>query len=184
MSQNLNNFYILVDTEKKIVIDKIQKLPQNWKNISGLPGLSEKELCDLKWAGYYNFGWINIRSKQIKKYSSSQENLELNINEFKSLITQLRKEKQSEVINYQGAKIKSDTNTLYSLFLVQHKEKVNYKCINGYYTFTSCEIKELYDIIETNMQKWFDWEMNVYSQIDECQSISDFINVNYDFKVF
>jgi hypothetical protein len=181
MNQNLNNFYILVDTEKKIVIDKIQKLPQNWKNIAGLPGLSDEELRDLKWAGHSNLGWINIHSEEIKQYSSSQENLELNKNEFKSLITQLRKEKQSEVIEYQGAKLKSDTNTLYSLFLLHKKKEVNYKCINGYYTFTSPQICELYDIIDTNMQKWFDWEMNVYAQIDVCKNISDFLNVNYDF---
>jgi hypothetical protein len=179
--KNLNNFYILVDTEKKIVIDKIQKLPQNWKNIAGLPGLSDEELHDLTWAGYSNLGWINIRSKEIKEYSSSQENLELNKNEFKSLITQLRKEKQSESIEYQGAKVKSNITTLYSLFLLQHKEKINYKCINGYHTFSSLQIKELYAIIESNIQKWFDWEMNVYSQIDKCQSISDFVTVNYDF---
>jgi len=181
MNQNLNNFYILVDTEKKIIIDKIQQLPQNWKNIAGLPGLSDEELRDLKWAGHSNLGWINIHSEKIKQYSSSQENLELNKNEFKSLITQLRKEKQSESIEYQGAKLKSGTNTLYSLFLLHKKKEVNYKCINGYHTFTSPQICELYDIIDTNMQKWFDWEMNVYSQIDACLSISDFLNVNYDF---
>jgi hypothetical protein len=179
MNQNLNNFYILVDTEKKIVIDKIQKLPQNWKNIAGLPGLSDEELRDLKWAGHSNLGWINIHSEEIKQYSSSQENLELNKNEFKSLITQLRKEKQSETIEYQGAKLKSDTNTLYSLFLLHKKKEVNYKCINGYHTFTSSQICKLYDIIDTNMQKWFDWEMNVYSQIDVCKNISDFLNVNF-----
>jgi hypothetical protein len=181
MNQNLNNFYILVDTEKKIVIDKIQKLSQNWKNIAGLPGLSDEELRDLKWAGHSNLGWINIRSKEIKEYSSSQENLELNKNEFKSLITQLRKEKQSETIEYQGAKLKSDTNTLYSLFLLHKKKEVNYKCIDGYHTFTSSQICELYDIIDTNIQKWFDWEMNVYSQIDVCKNISDFLNVNFSF---
>jgi len=179
--KKIDDFYILVDTEKKLVIDKIQKLPQNWKNIAGLPGLSDEQLRDLKWAGYSNLGWINIRSKEIKEDSSSQENLELNKNEFKSLITQFRKEKQSESIEYQGAKLKSDTTTLYSLFLLRHKEKVNYKCINGYYVFTSLQINELYGIMESNIEKWFDWEMSVYSQIDACQSVFDFLNVNYDF---
>lgn len=181
MTQNLNNFYVLVDTESKIVTDKIQKLPENWCNIAGLPGLSDEELCDLKWAGHHNLGWINIKSQDLKNYSSSQENLDLNKNAFKDLISNIRKEKHSESIEYQGARLKSDIKTLYSLFLFQTKEKVNYKCINGYYTFTQNQIKNLYDIIDTNIQKWFDWEMNVYSQIDSCQSISDFLNVNYDF---
>ena len=179
--KNLSEFYVLVDTRDKIVIDKIQKLPQSWKNISGLPGLSDEELRDLTWAGWSNLAWINIKSEELKNFTSSKENLELNKNSFKSLISEIRKKQQSNTIEYQGAKIKSNTKTLYSLFLLHKKKEVNYKCINGYHTFTSPQICELYDIIDTNMQKWFDWEMNVYSQIDECLSISDFLNVNYDF---
>jgi hypothetical protein len=65
---HLTNFYVLVDTETKQIINKIQKLPENWKNIAGLPGLSDEELCDLKWAGQHNYGWINIHSEKIKEY--------------------------------------------------------------------------------------------------------------------
>ena len=179
--KNLSEFYVLVDTRDKIVIDKIQKLPQSWKNISGLPGLSDEELRDLTWAGWSNLAWINIKSEELRNFTSLKENLELNKNSFKSLISEIRKKQQSNTIEYQGAKLKSDTNTLYSLFLLKDKPSVNFKCINGYYTFTSPQICELYDRMESNMQEWFDWEMNVYSQIDSCQSISDFLNVNYDF---
>lgn len=178
---NLNKFYVLVDTELKIVIDKIQKLPNNWKNISGLPGLTDEELCDLKWAGHHNLGWINIHSDLIKEYKSNSENLELNKNIFKKLIEEVRKEKQENPIYYEGAKIVPNTKTLYSLFLLRDKPLVNFKCINGYYTFTSCQIKELYDIIDSHIQKYFNDEMNIYKQIDNCQCISDFFNVNYDF---
>lgn len=181
MTQNLYKFYVLVDTEKKIVIDKIQTLSLNWCNIAGLSGLSDEELKDLKWAGHDNKGWINIHSKEIKNYSSSLENLELNKNTFKDLISNIRKENQSNVVIYQGAKLKSNTKTLYSLFYLREKDSVNFKCINGYYTFTQEQIKELYVIMESNMQKWFDWEMNIFSQIDSCKSVADFLNVNYDF---
>jgi hypothetical protein len=181
MTQNLSNFYVLVDTRDKIIINKIQKLPENWKNIAGLPGLSDDKLCDLTWAGWDNLGWINIHSEKIKDYGYSLENLELNKNAFKVLISEIRKEQQLNTIEYQGAKIKSNTKTLFSLFILQGKQKVNFKCINGYYTFTSEQLKELYDIMESQIQQWFDWEMEVYSQIDSCQDVSDFLNVNYDF---
>ena len=62
----LTDLYILVDTEKKEIIDKFQKLPKNWKNISGLDKLSNEKLEDLKWAGHHNLGWINIFSPKIK----------------------------------------------------------------------------------------------------------------------
>lgn len=177
---NLNNFYVLVDTETKLVIDKIQKLPENWRNIAGLPGLTDEELCDLNWAGQTNVGWINIHSELIKEYKSSKENLDLNKNTFKSLITTLRKEKQDTPIYYEGARIKPDTQTLYALFALREKSSVNFKCINGYHTFNSEQIKELYDIIDSNIQKYFDLEMSIYQQIDVCKSISDFFNVKYD----
>jgi hypothetical protein len=175
------DFYVLVDTEQKIVIDKIQKLPENWCNIAGLSGLEDEKLKNLKWAGQDHKGWINLKSPEIVNYSTSPENLELNKNTFKYLISNIRKEKQSETIEYKGAKLKSNTNTLYSLSLLRTKEKVNFKCINGYFTFISFEINELYDIMESHIQKWFDWEMNIYSQIDKCENLCDFLNINYDF---
>lgn len=178
---NLNNFYVLVDTHKKIVIDKIQKLPENWRNISGLPGLSDEELCNLKWAGHDYLGWINIHSEKIKEYTSSPENLELNKNTFKNLITELRKEKQKNPIHYQNARIKPDTQTLYALFVLKEKSSVNFKCLNGYHTFNSNQIEELCDIINNNVQKYFNLEMDIYRQVDACECISDFFNVNYDF---
>ena len=178
---NLTNFYVLVDTETKEIIDKIQKLPQNWKNIAGLSALSDEELCDLKWAGQHNFGWINIHSEKIKEYTSSTENLELNKNIFKQLISELRKDKQLESIEYHGAKLKLNIQTWNSLSLLKTKEKVNYKCINGYFTFTSLQLVEICDIIEQHIENLFNLEMEIFQQIDNCQSISDFFNVVYDF---
>ena len=68
--------YVLVDTEKKLIIDKIQELPEYWKNISGLPGLSDEELEDLSWAGHFNLGWININSAKIDEYELTQRTLD------------------------------------------------------------------------------------------------------------
>lgn len=177
----LNNFYVLVDTHKKIVIGNIQKLPENWQNIAGLPGLSDEQLSDLEWAGHEHLGWINIHSERIKYYTSSPENLELNKNTFKRLVTEIRKEKQESPIYYQNAKLKVDNQTLYALFVLREKFIVNFKCLNGYHTFNSEQIKELYGIIDSNVQRYFDIEANIYRQIDACQCISDFFNVNYDF---
>jgi len=179
---NLNNFYVLVDTKTKNVIDKIQKLPENWSNISGLPSLSDEKLCNLEWAGHHDVGWINISSELIKEYTSSEENLELNKNTFKLLVSNIRKEKQEEPIEYCGAKIKANSETRYSLYVLREKGNVNYKCINGYFTFTSLQIEEIYSLMEEYIQNFFDTEMKIYIQIDKCQSISDFFHVDYTFK--
>jgi hypothetical protein len=176
---NLTNFYVLVDTKVKQIINKIQTLPENWQNIAGLSNLSDEELCDLKWAGHHNIGWVNINSEKIKEYQSSPENLELNKNEFKLLISKLIKEKKSKPIEYYGAKLKVDHQTWSSLFILKDNDKVDYKCVDGYHTFTSSQIAEIYDIINENIQKYFNIEMEIYNQIDTCQSVVDFFNVKY-----
>ena len=177
----LNNFYVLVDTESKQVIDKIQKLPENWKNISGLSRLSDEELCDLKWAGHHNLGWVNIHSERIKEYFSSQENFELNKNIFKLLITNIRKEEELEPIEYKGAKIKADLKSELSLFLLKENNQVNFKCINGYHTFNSQEISEILDSIQSRRQYLFNREKEIYENIDKCISIENFVDIKYDF---
>lgn len=176
---NLNDFHVLVDLEKKLFIDKIQVLPENWNNISGLKNLKSEKLEDLSWSGNVNLGWINIRSEKLKEYKSTKENLELNKNTFKELISKFKKEKISKSIEYRGIKFPTDEKTRYSLFIKKfsNEEKINFKSFNKYYTLTKDQINEIYDIMEKHIQKYFDWEMNVYSQIDQCNSLIDFLNI-------
>ena len=175
----LNDFYVLVDIEKKKIIDKIQKLPETWKNISGLSKLSDEELCDLKWAGQTNLGWISLKSNLIQEYYSDSENLELNKNTLKTFISEIRKDRQSEPINYKGIRISTDEKTRYSLIIkkLYSVDEVNYKFFNKYYTFTKEQIIEICDMIEKHIQDCFDWEMKIYQQIESCQKISDFLNI-------
>ena len=177
---NLNDFYVLIDTEKREIIDKFQKLPTNWKNISGLSGLSDEKLEDLKWAGHHNLGWINLNSPKIENLKVSSENLELNKNTLKVLISEKTKEKQNIPINYKGAKIKTDLKTRYILFnkKQQKKEKINFKCINGYYTFTYEEMVEILDLIENQIENYFDEEMKIYQKIDNCKTIKELSKIN------
>jgi len=180
---NLNELYVLVDNEKNIIIDKVQELPDNWNNISGLKCLSEDKIKNLDWSGNKNLGWINIKTDDIKKYSLSKETLELNKNQLKSLVSKIRKEKQFEYINYNGAQIKPDLNTGHSLlFLINSDiENVNFKCLNGYFSFNQDQLKDILNKINNHTQKYFDIEKNIFDQIDQCDSVQDFVNINYDF---
>jgi hypothetical protein len=176
----LNKYYVLVDTRQKLVIDKIQKLPENWKNIAGLPGLTDEQISDLKWAGYEDYGWIRLNSPSLNGYQSSPENLELNKNTFKKLISNFKKQKILDGIEYQGIKFTADEKTRYSLFIkkLSNQDTVNYKSFNKYYTLTKEQIIEICDIIELYVQKCFDWEMKVSIQIENCNTLTDFLNVN------
>lgn len=177
----LNNFYVLVDIEKNEVINKIQELPENWKNICGLKNLSDNELKDLNWAGHYNIGWINIKSKDIENFECSKENLILNKNELKFLISKIRKQKQEEPVRYKSSIIKTSIKARYSLEILKNKKQINFKCINGYFTFSSFDIIQICDMIDEQTQKYFNMEKEIYEQIDNCSSLSNFFNINYDF---
>lgn len=181
---NLNDLYVLVDIEKKLIIDKVQELPENWNNISGLKYLSEDKIKNLDWSGNKNLGWINIKSNDIKKYSFSKETLELNKNYFKSIISKIRKEKQLDPIRYNEALIQTDLKTRCALLLLINlglDKDINFKCLNGYFSFNLTQLKDILNAINNHIQKYFDIEKTIFDQIDKCDSVQDFINVNYIF---
>ena len=181
---NLNELYVLVDNEKNIIIDKVQELPEDWNNISGLKSIPKYKLKNLDWSGNKNLGLINIKSNYIKKYSLSKETLELNKNQLKSLISKARKEKQSEHIRYNQAEIKTDLKTRQSLLLLINSDienDINFKCLNGYFSFDQEQLEDILDKINSHIQKYFDIEKNIFDQIDKCDTIQDFVNINCDF---
>lgn len=181
---NLSDFYVLVDNEKSIIIDKIQELPENWNNISGLKYLSYDKIKDLDWSGNNNLGWIKIKSNDIKKYSSSKETLTLNKNHLKNLVSKIRKEKQFQYIRYNEAEFKTDIKTRYSLLLLINSnlgDNINFKCLNGYFSFNQDQLKDILNKINAHIQEYFDIEKNIFDQIDQCDSVQDFMNINYDF---
>jgi DNA-binding transcriptional regulator YhcF (GntR family) len=115
----------------------------------------------------------------LNDYHSSSENLELNKNTFKKLVSNFKKEKILDGIEYQGIKFTADEKTRYSLFIkkLSNLDTVNYKSFNKYYTLTKEQIIEICDMIEERIQDCFDWEMKIYQQIESCKKITDFLNI-------
>ena len=176
----MNNFYILVDTKLKITLEYITELPQNWRNIAGLPGLSDEEISDLTWAGWDNVGWINIKSETIKEYKSPPENLELNKNTLKSLISNIFEKKLEEYIDYNGKKISPDFKTHYILSLGRFKDYINLKCTYSYYTLTPFECEEICNLIETHIHNYSEKEMKLFLQIESAKDLSDLSYIDWN----
>ena len=183
----MKNFYVLVDPQNKIVLDKIQELPENWRNIAGLPGLSDEELCDLKWAGWDNLGWINIRSPKIFDYESSPENLEMNKLNFKFLVTEKVNQKKESLLYYKQIHIPTDLETRLELLILKERSTQNpektfiLKIRFQYHELSADDIINISNLIEDHNESCNLWEKEVYYQIESCQSIADFSKVNYDF---
>lgn len=183
----MKNFYVLVDPKSKIVLDRVQELPENWRNISGLPGLSDEELRDLTWAGWENLGWINISSSEIFEYESNPDNLEMNKLNFKTLVTEKVNQQKESLLEYNRIQIPTDSETRLELLILKERAKeipektfilkIRFK----YHEFSAEDIHNISKLIEDHNESCNQWEMEVYSQIDSCQSIADFSKVNYDF---
>lgn len=184
-----DKLYVLVDLNEKLILGKIEKLPENWRNIAGLYNLSEEKLSDLGWSGNEGCGWIEINSPKIKDYECSSENLRLQKRTFKELVSKIRKEKEGKFISYKGVRINPNEKTRYSLFVKRVLAKENpertfsFKFLDGYTTLNSSQIIELCDIMEEHIQKCFDREREIYEKIEACEKISDFFEVNYDFEI-
>ncbi len=184
---NINDFYILVDRKKKIIINKIQKLPEYWNNISGLSNLSDEELSDLSWSGNSDLGFIRINSEELEEYSSNEENLKLNKFEIKKLVSESKSYKKNEYVIFDGVKVPVDDTTRYAILIKKLQSlkdeslTFNFKCFGEYFTFTALQMIELSDIIEEYVQSLYDKEMQIFNQIDSCEKVSDFVNIDYDF---
>ena len=181
-----NDPYVLVDTKQKLVIDRIQQLPECWRNISGLPGYSDEELRDLTWAGWDSLGWINVRTGNLNDFISTPENFEMNKNQLKYCISEKRKEKELNFLTYRGIQIEPSQELKINLFfLLKQVEKntdelYDIKFSNKYHKLLGEEILELCDIMIDNTIKWNNWESAIYNQIDSCQTLSELSNINYD----
>lgn len=180
---NLNKFYVLVDTEKKIIIDKIQELPEYWNNISNLSALSNEELENLDWSGNKNLGWMNITSQKLKFYEIQEDTLTLNKNAFKELISKERKIKQDCEIFYKNISFTCNQKTILFLSLKKYSNNkiFNYKSNENYYQINIDEINEIYTIMNEHIQKCFDWEKKITDQLEKITKVTEFAHINYDF---
>jgi len=183
---NLNDYYILVDTKNTIVSGSLQLLPENWNNIHGLTGLSDQELSNLDWSGNDGVGWINMCSDELKNYNSSDDNLESNKLSLKRIITNERKDEILRPIIYEDITVTPDktTYTILSckkILAISNPDLViNFKFGDRYKTINADQIHEICAIIENKLQSSFDAEMKIYQQIETCNHLTEFKNINYN----
>lgn len=182
-----NDFYVLVDTNSKQIVSKLEPLPEYWKNIAGLTNFSEEELKDLSWSGNVGLGWIKTTSELLNEYNSSVENLDLNKNHFKQIISDHFELKKEIGITYKNIRCPVNKDTIFDLNIKNLQAKQNpektfvYKIINNYHTFSSEEIQELCNLVNEYDIELSLIEMNIFKQIEECSRVHDLSKINYDF---
>lgn len=172
----IDKFYAFIDEDGKS-INLIDKLPKNWRNISGLCFMSDSELKEL--------GWIKIADLDMANYSHSEELL----NQFKyrlcDEVANLRWEAQTEAVTYNNNAYVLSEKTVNSLYqkrmMVANNLTVtyNWKSRDGMLELTGAEIVNLTDTIHNYIQDCFDIESEFASNILSKKSLKELLNLDW-----
>lgn len=182
----MNNLYVLVDKNLGQIINHIQELPEDWKNISGLKYLPQEKIEDLAWAGHPNLAWIKVKSDDISNYTYSDEWLEFSKANAKSIVAAKRWEKQTEYIDFYGNLIKGDERTVSALLSkkIEATENpsatFNWKFFNSFVNLTSAQMIELYNFVSSYIQGCYDAENLVVNKIDSARTINGLVRLNIE----
>lgn len=180
----MNDLYVLVDKQSKTIIDHAQSLPENWRNIHGLPAHNDEELSDLSWAGHETLGWICLNNPEILEYNYDSQWLEFSKSKIKKIIATQRWEKEVTLITIDNDRIQTDERTRLALFLKRELAKqfpnknFAWKFVDTYRTITGEELIKIADYLEWYIQKCFDIEVELCTRINLANTLEELISVN------
>ena len=86
------SYYTYVNKSLTRIEDLVQKLPENWKNVSGLSFFSDEKLSDMTWAGYSDHAWVPFETFDFTGYTHEPDWFEISKNNIKA---EIRREKKT-----------------------------------------------------------------------------------------
>lgn len=186
------NFYFEINPVERKILSHPKEIQENWKNISGLPYLSEDELYDLSWAGYDNQGFLKISSdnkEKLKKFSCDDEIFNQNKIYFRNYVTELRYQKENDVVCIDDYFWIQLNDRCKLLILMKYLECIedenlifNWKTIKGTISFNSSKFIQLYKKIQIHIQQLFEEELRLHEQINNSKNFIELLNLNLIIK--
>jgi len=178
----MNDLYVLVDHNQRMIIDHIKKLPEDWNNISGLNLLAPEKLYNLDWAGQTGLGWVSVNDNILNEYTSLPEWFEISKNGLKKLISGERWEKENEVLDFRGNNIEVNERTKSALNfqkagITSETVSINWKFNNGFVSLTVSEFEEMYNFISQYIQGCFDEEQRLISLYDSANTLEELMGL-------
>lgn len=183
-----NIFYVFVDKKNKKILDLIQKLPQDWKNVNGLNLHSESELMDLVWAGHENCAWISFNNFDFTGYESVDNWFEISKNNIKSEFENQSEKQLKEVLSWNDSYFIFDStfksNLSFILSLSTDSSSTHtFNFINGDRVLTRNELLDLASNSNEYIESVISVKQNIMQLIDSCSSIQELqlldFNVNW-----
>lgn len=176
----MNDFYVLVDHNQKMIIDHIKKLPENWNNINGLNLLDPEKLYNLDWAGQIGLGWVSVNDDILKDYTSLPEWFEISKSGLKASVSGERWKKEQDIITFKGNRLKLDDRTRNSLTLQKigldnTVTQINWKFIDGFVSLSVEDFISLYTFVINYIQSCFNEEQRLINLYNSATSLEDLL---------
>ena len=186
LMMKFDNYYIRVDTNKKLFLGNFELLPKDWSNICGLNNLSDEQLRDLSWSEHKNTGWINFKSEEIQKYRSTKDNFLRIKSELKKEVYNFFGQLLITKIKYRNYFVLIDEETrkvLYSKFLktlISESVTMKIKCSDKVRTFDFYGVREIFEHLDKIEGDNYNKRVRYYEMIDNCNSVYELTQQNYD----
>lgn len=181
------DLYVLADISKSEILTPLNKLPENWANVSGLNFFDDEKLSDLSWAGHNNLGWLPSDNENLSSFTTSTNWMDSSKANIKSYISSDRKEKVEETLTFNGNRINLTNNTRTSLSLrvssLSNQDgdiMTAWKFVDGYVDLTKEEMIDLLNFVSNYIQSCFDVENAASRLVDDCNTLDDINNLTLD----
>lgn len=180
------NTYALVNHRDMMVVDRLQPLPEGWRNMSQLSALTDEELFELSWAGWENEGWVCVTDPRFGDYSCPEETLNMNKLNLKAEVQNQINGLRETLLKYKEKDIpfNDEVRTEFHILSERAKDLPNsyflVKMRFEYFQFTGREILEISDMLELHNQNCNMKEYSIFKDIEACQSLKELTEVNYD----
>jgi len=190
----MSDLYFEINPTLERILSSPIDLDINWNNISGIIFLSSEELYDLSWAGHPNFGFIKICKDNInvlKRFTFTSEILNLTKLKYKSIISQICHDNQSNSITidnlysiHLNESNKLDIIMKYNECVLDENLEFNWKTVGGFIKFNSKTFIDFYKKIQIHKQKLIDLEYELHTKVENCNNIEDILKLNIENEYF
>lgn len=182
------DLYFEINPKQNKIISSPKELQTNWKNISGITYLSKKELYDLSWAGYDNFGFVKICADNydiLKKLKYETSIFLVTKSKYKDIVSDNRRDQELNPLLVDNRfsvqltdKFKLHLLMKYNECILDSNLKFNWKTISGPVEFTSEKFLIFYKKIQKYIQKLYDIEMELHKKIDAVENMKDLLKLD------
>lgn len=190
MKNVLDDLYFEINPKEKKILSIPKELENNWKTICGLRYLSQDELFDFSWVGYYEEGFLKFckeNEEKLKQFTVDATLFNSIKCHLKDIVSSLRYEIEcSGVIVDNRYEISTDdrSKTMIQLKYLEciSNDTLNFKwkTKSGFVDFTSADFIKMTNQVQKFFQNLFNIEFDICNKIEESKSILDLLSIFTD----